>query len=63
MYTWVNDEKTKLAYHRKRDAYRTFQKMLEKGHPPDNWEQLIKEAKTETTRLKKAISKKGDLPG
>jgi toxin YhaV len=54
----VNDERTKRAFNRKTDAYRIFRKMLEKGHPPNNWELLIKEAKIETTRLKKAIGEK-----
>ena len=58
VYVWVNDERTKRAFNRKTDAYRIFRKMLEKGHPPNNWEQLIKEAKIETTRLKKAIGEK-----
>ncbi len=53
-----NDEKTKRAYNSKTDAYRTFKKMLNKGHPPDNWEQLILEAKNEAIRLQKIICKK-----
>lgn len=58
VYAWVNDESTKRAYNSKTDAYRTFKKMLNSGHPPNNWEQLIKEAKNETTRLKKMICEK-----
>jgi len=27
------------------DAYRVFRRMLESGHPPDNWDQLLAEAK------------------
>ncbi|MGI9133053.1 MAG: type II toxin-antitoxin system YhaV family toxin [Rhodoferax sp.] len=50
---WVNDEDTKRAYESSEDAYRVFRKMLESGHPPDDWSQLIDEAqgvavKTET---------------
>ena len=41
VYAWVNDESTKRAYNSKTDAYRTFKKMLNSGHPPNNWEQLI----------------------
>lgn len=48
---WVNDEDTKRAYESNDDAYRVFRKMLEKGHPPDDWEQLIAEAKPATKRL------------
>ena len=58
VYAWVNDEKTKRAYNSKTDAYRTFKKMLNKGHPPDNWEQLILEAKNEAIRFQKIICKK-----
>lgn len=41
---WVNDEDTKRAYESSEDAYRVFRKMLESGHPPDDWSQLIDEA-------------------
>ena len=58
VYAWVNDESTKRAYNSKTDAYRTFKKMLNSGYPPNNWEQLIKEAKFETNRLKKMVWKK-----
>jgi len=30
---------------------RVFQKMLESGCPPDDWHDLLKEAKGETNRL------------
>lgn len=42
---WVNDDKTKRAYDSKTDAYLVFQKMLENGHPPDDWEDLLEESK------------------
>lgn len=45
VYAWVNDEDTKRAYGKKSDAYNIFKKMLNSGHPPNNWEQLLKEAK------------------
>ncbi|MDO8908676.1 MAG: type II toxin-antitoxin system YhaV family toxin [Pseudohongiella sp.] len=45
VYAWVNDEHTKRAYESSSDAYRVFRKMLESGHPPDDWEQLVSEAK------------------
>lgn len=44
VYAWVNDAKTKRAYDSKTDAYRVFSKMLDRGHPPDNWDELLKEA-------------------
>lgn len=48
---WVNDEKTKRAYDSKSDAYRVFEKMLNNGHPPDEWSELIAEAKGGLERL------------
>ncbi len=51
VFVWVNDDKYKRAYDSKTDAYRVFQKMLESGHPPDDWHELLKEAKGETHRL------------
>ncbi len=56
VFAWVNDEGSKRAYKSKSDAYRVFQKMLNSGHPPDNWDQLLKQSKQETTRLKKLAS-------
>jgi toxin YhaV len=52
VYAWVNDEHTKRAYERSDDAYRVFQKMLERGHPPDDWENLLLHAKREAARLR-----------
>ncbi len=54
VYAWVNDETTKRAYEHADDAYRVFQKMLARGHPPDDWENLLAQAKRETNRLRKA---------
>ena len=48
---WVNDENTKRAYESSDDAYRVFQKMLESGNPPDDWDALLKEAKSAAERL------------
>ena len=52
VYAWVNDETTKRAYERSDDAYRVFQKMLARRHPPDDWESLLAQAKRETKRLR-----------
>lgn len=48
VFVWVNDESTKRAYESSTDAYRVFQKMLESANPPDNWNELVKDAKSET---------------
>jgi toxin YhaV len=50
---WVNDEDTKRAYESNDDAYRVFRKMLESGHPPDDWNQLLAEARAEGQRLQR----------
>ena len=50
---WVNDESTKRAYDSSDDAYRVFRKMLERGHPPDDWQQLLDEAHAEGVRLQR----------
>lgn len=48
---WVNDEDTRRAYESSDDAYRVFRKMLEQGHPPDDWDSLIAEARAAAGRL------------
>ncbi len=51
LYVWVNDENTKRAYGSSDDAYRVFRNMLQRKCPPDDWEQLQKEAGTQAARL------------
>ncbi|WP_295998427.1 type II toxin-antitoxin system YhaV family toxin [Rugamonas sp.] len=43
---WVNDEGSKRAYESSDDAYKVFRKMLDEGHPPDDWDRLLAEAKS-----------------
>ena len=59
VYTWVNDEDTKRAYESSNDAYRVFRRMLESGHPPDDWNQLLAEARAEYDRLQQAVTQSG----
>lgn len=56
VYAWVNDEDTRRAYESGDDAYRVFRRMLESGHPPDDWNNLLAEADREQDRLKQAVS-------
>ncbi len=44
IYAWVNDEDTKRAYESDDDAYHVFSKMLNSGHPPSNWDELLAES-------------------
>lgn len=54
VYAWVNDESTRQAYESNDDAYRVFRKMLDSGHPPDDWEQLLSEARAASRRMQQA---------
>lgn len=53
VFAWVNNEDTKRADESSDDAYRVFRKMLESGHPPGDWNQLLAEARTEGQRLQR----------
>lgn len=53
VYAWVNDEDTKRAYESSEDAYLVFRTMVERGRPPDDWEQLLKESQAESPRLRR----------
>jgi toxin YhaV len=57
VYAWVNDEGTKRAYESGNDAYRVFIKMLKNGHPPDDWDSLMAEAKLDASRLQSVIER------
>jgi len=56
VFAWVNDEGTKRAFESSEDAYRVFRKMLESGHPPDDWDRLLAEAHAEGRRLLRFIA-------
>jgi toxin YhaV len=60
VYAWVNDENTKRAYESNNGAYSVFRKMLESGHPPDDWNQLMREATFEEYRLQRVFSTLGE---
>ena len=57
VYAWVNDEDTKRAYESSDDAYRVFRKMLESGHPPDDWDRLLAEAQQESQRTQESLAR------
>lgn len=60
VYAWVNDEETRRAYKSNDDAYRVFRKMLESGHPPDNWDNLLSEARKASLQMQKLLSKSAE---
>ena len=50
VYAWVNDEKTLRTRGARNDAYTVFQKMLDRGNPPDSWDALVQQAHKEPER-------------
>ena len=62
IYVWVNDETTLRTYGAKSDAYAVFRKMLDKGHPPDDWNALLEAASSEEAlqRAGAALPQKGE---
>lgn len=59
VFAWVNDDDSKRAYESSDDAYRVFRKMLEGGHPPDDWDMLLAEARAEDARLRSLVAGTG----
>ena len=41
VFAWVNDEQTLRSVGSKSDPYAVFEKMLERGNPPDDWASLV----------------------
>ena len=41
VFAWVNDEQTLRSAGSKSDPYAVFEKMLERGNPPDDWASLV----------------------
>ena len=60
VFAWVNDDDSKRAYESSDDAYRVFRKMLEGGHPPDDWDMLLTEARAEDARLRSLVAGTGE---
>lgn len=52
---WVNDMDSIRAYESKKDAYATFKKMLISGIIPDDFEQLLNEAKASSERFEHSL--------
>lgn len=46
IFVWVNDEHTLRSAGGKSDPYAIFQKMLDRGHPPDDWDGLLAASQT-----------------
>lgn len=46
IFAWVNDDHTLRATGSRSDPYAVFQKMLQRGHPPDDWDALLSASQT-----------------
>lgn len=47
VFAWVNDENTLRSSGSKSDPYVVFQRMLKRGHPPDDWAALVSAGKAD----------------
>ncbi|MBK6998700.1 MAG: type II toxin-antitoxin system YhaV family toxin [Rhodoferax sp.] len=47
IFAWVNDENTLRSSGSKSDPYAVFQKMLQRGHPPDDWAALVSDSQSQ----------------
>jgi toxin YhaV len=45
VYAWVNDERSLRKSGGRNDPYAVFSRMLERGSPPSDWQDLVKEAR------------------
>ena len=50
IFAWVNDEHALRSSGAKTDPYVVFQKMLQSGHPPADWDGLLAASKTDWKR-------------
>lgn len=50
VYAWVNDEQTLRSSGSKSDPYAVFEKMLDRGRPPDDWQTLIAASRQDWAR-------------
>jgi len=49
VFAWINDEQTLRSAGSKSDSYAVFQKMLQRGNPPDDWKTLVKASRGDWT--------------
>ena len=49
IFAWINDENTLRSSGSKSDPYAVFQKMLQRGHPPDDWAALVSASRSQWT--------------
>jgi len=56
---WVNDDSTLRAYESANDAYAVFRKMLDRGNPPDTWNDLLAAASSGESKRRLSRSTRG----
>ena len=56
---WVNDDSTLRAYESSSDAYLAFRKMLDRGNPPDTWNELVAIASSDPAKRRLEAERKG----
>ena len=49
VFAWVNDEQTLRSAGSRSDPYAVFERMLSRGHPPDDWAGLVAASKQDWT--------------
>lgn len=54
VYAWVNDESTLRKSGSKHDPYEVFRRMLKLGNPPDEWNALVKSARSLPEKVERA---------
>ena len=47
IFAWVNDENTLRSSGSKSDPYAVFQRMLDRGNPPDDWAKLVSASRSD----------------
>jgi toxin YhaV len=57
VYAWVNDESTLRKAGAHSDPYEVFTRRLQEGNPPDNWEDLLRDAEAALSRHGPAIKR------
>lgn len=50
IYAWVNDRGTQRKAGSKTDPYEVFRKMLDRGNPPETWNDLLKTSHSSWTK-------------
>lgn len=53
VFAWVNDEQTSRSSGSKSDPYAVFEKMLQRGNPPDDWESLVTASRSDWSTKEK----------